>query len=488
MTQVENTVNLLVSIFQFRENIYHHMEVLSLTTKNTTQQLSTAQLGELNKKHFLNPATNPKVLATDGPAVIFAKGNGVNVTSTDGTEYIDGMSMLWNVNLGHGNQELAEAGTSQLSTLACTSSFKGFSNEPAILLAEKLASLAPGDLNSVFYTSGGSESNDTAIKLARFYWELKEKPTKRKFIALTNAYHGVTVAAQTATGLPTFNQFAGSNIDGIVRATAHLLDSELGDKNAPNYENSIRATIEREGADTIAGIIIEPVQGAGGVNIPPEGYLEAVRKICDEFDILFMADEVICGFGRTGKMFGVDNWNVVPDMMSIAKGLTSGYSQLGGVLMNDEIKETLASFDAVIPHGFTYSGHPTACAIGLKNIEIIERENIVENVKAMELELKKGLKFLEDKHSIITNSRAIGLLAAFEIYEDPASGKLFDPTVFPANAIVDECFNRQLILRALGANNQIIALAPPLIINKEEIEKMIQVVDEAITAFTKTLN
>lgn len=452
------------------------------------QQAKTRELAELDKKHFLHPATNPKDFADNGPAIIFAEGKGVTVISTDGKEYIDGMSMLWNVNIGHGNKELAEAGMHQLSTIAYTSQFKGFSNKPAIRLAEKLASLAPGDLNSVFYTSGGSESNDTAIKLARFYWELKEKPTKRKFIALSNAYHGVTIAAQTVTGIPTFHNFSGSAIDGIVRATAFLLDSERGNDNAPNYEESIRAVIEREGANTIAGIIIEPVQGAGGVNIPPDGYLEAIRKLCDEFNILFVADEVICGFGRTGEMFGVNNWNVVPDMMTIAKGLTSGYSQLGGVLLNDEIKQTISSFDAIVPHGFTYSGHPTACAIGLKNIEIMERDHLVENAKNMESELKKGLKFLEEKHRIVTNCRAIGLLAAFELYEDPASGKLFDSTVFPANAVVNACFERQLILRALGTHNQIIAIAPPLIINKEEIEKVIQIIDEAITAFKETLN
>ncbi len=458
-----------------------------MTTKNTTQHSKTVELAELDKKHFLHPATNPKAFVNDGPAIIFAEGQGITVTNTDGEKYIDGMSMLWNVNIGHGNQELAEAGNSQLATLAYTSQFKGFSNEPAIRLAEKLASLAPGDLNSVFYTSGGSESNDTAIKLARFYWELKKQPAKRKFIALNNAYHGVTVAAQTATGIPAFHSFAGSNIDGVIRATAFLTESELGDKKAPNYEDSIRAAIEREGADTIAGIIVEPVQGAGGVNIPPEGYLRAVRNLCDEFNILFLADEVITGFGRTGKFFGVDNWDIVPDMMSIAKGLTSGYTQLGGVMLNDEIKATIDSFDAVVPHGFTYSGHPTACAVALKNIEIMERDRLVENTKNMELELKKGLKFLEEKHPIVTNCRAIGLLAAFELYEDPAKGKQFDPSVFPANAVVDACFERQLILRAVGAHNQIVAIAPPLIINKEEIDKMIGIIDEAITAFRETL-
>lgn len=216
--------------------------------------------------------------------------------------------------------------------------------------------------------------------------------------------------------------------------------------------------------------------------------MKAVRDLCDEFNILFLADEVITGFGRTGKFFGVENWNVVPDMMSIAKGLTSGYTQLGGVMMNDEIKETIASFDAVVPHGFTYSGHPTACAVALKNIEIMERDRIVENTKEMELELKKGLKFLEEKHPIVTNIRAIGLLAAFELYEDPEKGKLFNSTVFPANAVVDACFDRKLILRALGGQNQIVAIAPPLIINKEEINKMIRIIDEAITEFRKTLN
>lgn len=198
-----------------------------------------------------------------------------------------------------------------------------------------------------------------------------------------------------------------------------------------------------------------------------------------------MADEVICGFARTGKLFGVENWDVVPDMMSIAKGVTSGYAQLGGVMVNDEMKATIDGYEAIMAHGFTYSAHVTACAIGLKNIEIIERKNLVDNALAMELYLKKGLAYLEEKHPIITNTRCIGLLAAFELYEDPINGKKFGEKVFPANAVVEECFKRQLILRALGAHNHIVAIAPPLIINREEIEKMIDIIDEAITAFRK---
>lgn len=456
--------------------------------KIITEDYSPTTLSQLDRKHFIHPATNPKEQVSRGPSIIFSEGTGIHVTNRlDGEKYIDGMSMLWNVNLGHGQQEIADAGHEQLSKIAYSSAFKGFSNEPAIQLAEKLASFAPGDLNAVFYTSGGSESNDTALKFARFYWGLKGKPEKRNFIALKSAYHGVTMAAQTATGIPSFHEFAGSTIDGIFHAEPHLLACELGDQDQPNYEQSIRGIIEREGAHTIAAIILEPVQGAGGVNIPPEGYLQAVRKICDEYDILFIADEVICGFGRTGKMFGVDHWNVVPDMMTIAKGITSGYSQLGGVMVNDEIHDTLINYDGVISHGFTYSGHPTACAVGLKNIEIIERDQILDHVQKMELEMEKGLKYLEEQHSIVTKSRTIGLLAAFELYEDPDSNKRFDDSVFPANAVVDACFDRNLILRAVGSYNQTVALAPPLIINQQEIATIIDKVDDAITAFKKTL-
>lgn len=454
-----------------------------MITKNIDQL--TNELIDLDKKHFLHPSTNPMHHANVGPSIIFTKGKGIYVENTLGETFIDGMSMLWNVNLGHGIEELAEVGKEQISKLAYASAFKGFSNEPAIRLSKKLADIAPGDLNSVFYTSGGSESNDTAIKLSRYYWGIKGKPEKSKIIALKNAYHGVTVAAQTATGIPAFHDFARSNIEGVFHATAHLTNCETGDKSDPNFDQSIRGIIEREGADTIAAVLLEPVQGAGGVNIPPEGYLKAIRELCDEHNILFIADEVICGFGRTGKMFGVENWDVVPDLMSIAKGITSGYAQLGGVMINDEVRNTIASMDANLSHGFTYSGHATACAIGLKNIEIMESSGVLENVQDMEVVLQKGLKYLEDTHDIVTNSRAIGLLAAFELYEDREEGKLFDSSVFPANAIVDECFKRKLILRALGPSNEIVAIAPPLIINKQEMEDMINIIDESVGAFKK---
>ncbi|MBP2259008.1 aminotransferase family protein [Virgibacillus alimentarius] len=444
----------------------------------------TKELVELDKRHFIHPTSAPKAAAEDGPSIIFSEGNGIYVNNMDGESYIDGMSMLWNVNIGHGQKELAEAANEQMTKIAYSSAFKGFSNEPAIKLAEKLASLAPGDLNAVFFTSGGSESNDTAFKLSRFYWKLKGKAEKKKIIGMQSGYHGVTQAAQSATGIPATHEFAGSSVEGFYHATPHLTNCELGDKNDPNYENSIRALIEKEGADTVAAVIIEPVQGAGGVNMPPEGYLEAVRKLCDEFNILFIADEVICGFGRTGKMFGIENWNVQPDFMSIAKGITSGYSQLGGVMLSDEIRDTIVNYDGVMAHGFTYSGHPTACAVALKNIEIIERDGLVENTKEMEKEMQKGLAYLEEKHDIVRNCRTLGLLAAFEVY-NPETGEHLDPSLQAAATIVDECFDRKLILRHIGDFR--VAIAPPLVISKQEIEKMIQIIDESITAFKNTL-
>ncbi|WP_079526302.1 aminotransferase family protein [Halobacillus hunanensis] len=455
-----------------------------------TDQLYPAkqsELEELDKRHYLHPTTIPKVHAEQGPKLTFSEGEGIYVRDLNGETYIDGLSMLWNVNLGHGQQELAEVAKEQMTKLAFSSSFAGYSNEPAVRLAEKLAALAPGDLNSVFYTSGGSESNDTAFKLSRFYWSMKGKPEKKKIISIKNGYHGVTIAAQTATAIPLFHDFAGSNISDVFHANPHLVNCERGDKNDPHYESSIRGIVEKEGADTIAAVILEPVQGSGGVHVPPEGYLEAVRELCNEYGILMIADEVICGFGRTGKMFGVQNWGVIPDLMSVAKGISSGYSQLGAVLIKENIRDVLVQYDQVLAHGFTYSGHPTACAVAMKNIEIIERDQIVANTKNMEFELQAGFDFLKDKHPTVTKTRAVGLLAGIELYADRDRGIPFDPSVLPSAEVVEECFTRKLILRALSSNvgRNIVAIAPPLIINKQQIEDIITILDDSISVFEK---
>ncbi|MCL1694914.1 aspartate aminotransferase family protein [Lysinibacillus sp. BPa_S21] len=450
--------------------------------------LSKMELSELDKKHYLHPTTPPRAHYLSGPSTIFTEGKGIYLKDIEGKERIDGVSMLWNVNLGYGNEELAEVAKQQMLKLSYSSSFSGQSNEPAILLAQKVASLAPGDLNVCFFTSGGSESNDTAFKLARFYWKVKGQPEKTKIISLEQSFHGVTVGATSATGIEGFNQFTTSNAPNFLTAAAHALNAELGDKSDPNYSRSIRGIIESEGSDTIAAVILEPIQGAGGVRFPPDGYLQAVRKLCDEHNILLIADEVICGFGRTGKTFGVDNWNIVPDLLCVAKGISSGYAHLGAVIMREHVREAFIQSDEMMFHGFTYSGHPMACAVGLKTLEILERDQIVENSRLRGEELLKGLQYLESNHKYISNVRGLGLLAGIELVRDPENGISFDPTVHAAALYTDICMDLGLQLRYFdwkGTNT--VALAPPLIITSQQVEEIINRMSEALKRFEKQI-
>lgn len=454
----------------------------------TQQELS--ELIEVDKNHLIHPVAVPKLHAATGPKIIFTEGKGIYVKDMTGKTYIDGVSMLWNVNVGHGQKELVDAAQKQMNQIAYSSTFYGYSNEPAIRLAGKIASLTPGDLDTIFFTSGGSESNDTAFKLSRFYWQLKGFKEKKKIISLRRGYHGVTVSAQRATGIDAFRNFSGSSDPDILNAKAHLTECELGDTNHPEYDGCIRSIIEQEGADKIAAVIVEPIQGAGGVHFPPEGYLKALRKLCDEFNVLLIVDEVICGFGRTGEMFGINHWGIVPDLMSIAKGISSGYAQLGGVVMNKKVRDEIINYEQILPHGFTYSGHPTACAVGLKNIEIIERDGLVENADIMGKELKEGFQYLEEKYHFFTKGRAIGLLAGFDIMKDPESNLPFEDSIRAATTIVEKCFEKQLIIRPFdfepGMN--IVAVAPPLIIEKDEVENIIAILDDSLTFFAKKIS
>ncbi|MEK4028551.1 aspartate aminotransferase family protein [Pseudobacillus sp. FSL P4-0506] len=442
-------------------------------------------LVEWDKKHYFHPTTPLKDQQANGPAHIFTKGHGIHVTDVHGNQFIDGVSSLWNVNIGYGRKELADAASEQMMTLAYGSSFFNNSHDVVIRLSKKLASLAPGNLNVSFFTSGGSESNESAIKIVRHYWKMKGQPERKKIIALERSYHGVTMGATSATGVPEFKNMITAIAPDFLHALPYQTECERGDKSAPGYERSIRGLIEKEGPETIAGVILEPVQGVGGIQIPPEGYLKAVRRLCDEYGILMMTDEVITGFGRTGKMFGVEHWDVVPDLMSVAKGITSGYIQLGAVMMTEQLRDELAELsDNVFFHGFTYSGHPTACAVALKNIEIIENEGLVDNAKQMEKELLNGLHYLQDTHKIAAKPRALGLMGGIELLADPDSDTAFDPSVFAAPAVVEECAKRNLILRPLifGGLN-VVAIAPPLIVNKQDIETIIHTLSDSIKAF-----
>lgn len=439
--------------------------------------LMTIQLKEelktLDQKHFLHPTTSIEQQQTQGPAAIFTEGKGIYLKDLEGKSYIDGMSSLWNVNVGHGREEIAEVAKEQMATLAFSSCFASFSNEPAIRLATKIASLTPGDLNTVFFTSGGSESNDTAIKLARHYWLLKGQPARQKIISRTQSYHGVAMGATNATGIQAFRNFTNSPAPDF----HYVYNQSVRD---------LREMIEALGPETVAAFISEPIQGAGGVNIPPEDYFKEVRKLCDEYGILFIADEVITGFGRTGKWFGMEHYGVVPDMMSFAKGVSSGYAQLGGVVISEKIHETYCQLSkGTLMHGYTYSGHALACQVGLKNIDILEREMLIENAASMGEAMLTGFKALQEKYSFIGNVRTIGLLGAIELVKNRETGELFKTAISPI--FVQETMKRGLILRTVTYEQDTVVFAPPLILSKAELNEMLRILDETFEFVRKTI-
>ncbi|UGB32000.1 aminotransferase family protein [Metabacillus sp. B2-18] len=430
------------------------------------------ELTELDKKHFLHPTSPIGQQQKEGPSFIFTEGNGVFLTDMKGNKLIDGMSSLWNVNIGHGREEISDVAKEQMKKLAFSSCFATFSNEPAIRLAAKLAEIAPGDLSTTFFTSGGSESNDTAYKLARHYWVLKGKPNKQKIISRTKSYHGVSMGATSATGLKPFRDFTTS-----IAPDFHYADHFSTE--------SLRNVIEQEGPETVAAFIAEPVQGAGGVHIAPDGYFQEVREICDEYDILFITDEVITGFGRTGTYFGIDHYGVSPDMMCFAKGVTSGYAQLGGVMISETLhKEFKELSTGTLLHGYTYSGHAMACAVALKNIEIIERENLIENAALMGQEMLQGFQSLQEKHSVIGEVRGLGLMGAIEIVKDKQTNEHFESPLAPQ--LVNEAAKRGLILRSVVFDGQdTLVFAPPLIMTKADIDSLISILDDALTSVSK---
>ncbi|MBP1949849.1 aminotransferase family protein [Virgibacillus litoralis] len=440
-------------------------------------------LTELDKRHFIHPTSSIQQQQRDGAKVIMEKGEGIYLTDTNGNVYIDAMSSLWNVNIGHGREELAEVAAQQLKKLAFSSAFSTFSHEPAIKLAEKIASISPAGLNAVFFTSGGSESNDSAIKLVRHYWKIQGKQDRRKIIALKRGYHGVAAASTSVTGIPEFWGMAGHMMTDFTHA-----ETPYGG-NTEKAIASLRQVIEEEGPENIAAILAEPVQGAGGVLIPPADYFKEVRKLCDEYEILFIADEIITGFGRTGKMFGMENWGVTPDMMTFAKGVTSGYIPLGGVVVSDHIHNVLKEKSkGTLFHGFTYSGHPTAAALALKNIEIIEQENLIENSREMGEKLLEGFQKIKENLEIVGDVRTIGLLGAVELVQNPATNKRFAPDLNVAPRVIEALHERGVICRPVTfGGTDIICFAPPIVIDNKQVNTLVEKLYDSVLSVQKQI-
>ncbi len=422
------------------------------------------ELVELDKKHFIHPTSNMKNLQKEGPAFIFTEGDGIYLKDVQGRKLMDSLSSLWNVNIGHGRKELAEVAKEQMEKLAFTSTFNNWSHEPVIRLAAEIAEWTPGDLNATFFTSGGSESNDTAFKTVRHYWKIKGQPEKKKIISRKLSYHGVAMGATSATGIEQFHTFTTS-----IAPDFHYVDSSI---------DALKELIDKEGADTIAAYISEPVQGSGGVNLPPEGYFQEVRKICDEHDILFIADEVICGFGRIGTNFGIEQFGVTPDIITMAKGVTSGYAPLGGMIISERLHhEIIEKTEGNFWHGYTYSGHPTAAAVALKNLEIIKDENLIDHVNVVGKQMLEGFQWIQEQNDNVDNVRGIGLLGAVGLEKASKSADPIGPKV------VAKALEKGLICRSVVYDGQdTLAFAPPFPITSEQMDDMIMIVNESIKA------
>ena len=436
---------------------------------------------ERDRAHLLHPLHHPSAYAK---ARVWVSGDGATLTDSTGRKYIDGLSGLWNVNVGHGRKELGEAARAQMGTLAFSSAYAGGTNEPAIELAAKLSTLMYPSINTFFFTSGGAEASETSFKTARFYWKAVGKPGKFKVISRMRAYHGVTLAAMSATGLPAFWPMFEPRTPGFSHIDApdpyRFVHTDPSVSLGVAAANTLEEAILAEGPDTVAAFIAEPVQGAGGVIVPPDDYFERVRAICTKYDVLLIADEVITGFGRTGRWFGLERYGVEPDIIQFAKGITSGYIPLGGIGVSDRVGEAINSVPPARRwmHAFTYSGHPTCCAVALKNIEILEREALIDRAA------KSGARMLEELRTLesldgVGNVRGLGMMAAVEVVADKATKQLFPAEIGLAQKLTDALLDRGLYTRVAM---DCICVAPPLVTTDGQVDRIVGIIGETVSA------
>jgi putrescine aminotransferase len=451
-----------------------------MTTRLTLTDEEIDRLTALDRAHFFHAATPLQQHAKDGPR-IFIGGEGIYLYDAKGRAFIDGLASLWNVNCGHGRQDIVDAITGQMRQLAFSTSFFGFAHPVGIELAARLATVTPPGLDRFFFVDSGSAANETAIKLARSYHKTRGNPRKVKVISRARAYHGATYGTLSATRLRQYHEHVSPLMDGFLEAPApyryRCEACSLLDDCTEACADSVDALIRREGPDTVAMVIAEPVQAAGGIIVPPPTYLPKLREICRAHDVLLVADEVICGFGRTGRWFGVDNWGVVPDMLTIGKGLTSGYMPLSGVAVSHQIYDVLTTRpeEFTFWQGFTYNAHPGCCAAALQTIEILEKESLVDHAQRMGRRLLDRLRVLEPS-PIVGDVRGLGLLAGVEIVADKRSRAPF-PDGRGSALVRRHCLERGLIVRAISDT---IALCPPLVITESEVDHVANVVIEAV--------
>lgn len=469
------------------------------TATPTPSTRTTAEWQAADAAHYLHPFTDFKALAAKGSRVI-TRADNIYLWDTEGAKILDAMSGLWCVNVGYGQQSLIDAATAQLKQLPFYNSFFQTATPPAIELAELLCEVTPQQFNHVFFSGSGSEGNDTVVRMVRRYWDVLGQPERQVIISRTNAYHGSTVAGASLGGMSAMHAQGGLPIPGILHVGQPFwFEHERKGHAAPLTPEAERASrdafgltaarwledkILEVGADKVAAFIGEPIQGAGGVIVPPATYWPEIQRICERYGILLVSDEVICGFGRTGQWWGCETMGFRPDLMTFAKGVTSGYIPLGGVMVGDRVAQVLIDQGGEFEHGYTYSGHPVACAVALANIRLMQNEGLVDRVRDDTGHyLAQQFLSLSD-HPLVGEAQSIGLMGALQIVKDKARGTCFDPSLAVGMICRGHCFAQGLIMRAVGDR---MIIAPPLVITRSQIDEMVALIRSCLDATLRDL-
>ncbi|MFN4353142.1 aminotransferase [Parvibaculum sp.] len=432
----------------------------------------------------IHPYTNLDTFRTTGPMII-ERGEGIYVFDNGGNKYIEGLAGLWCTSLGYNEKELMEAAAEQYRQIPFTHTFGGKSHERAAEAAERLKAIAPHAASKVLFCGSGSEANDQQVKLVWYYNNALGRTKKKKFISRIRGYHGVTVASASLTGLPANHRDFDLPMAGVIHTDCphyyrYAEPGETEDEFTTRLAKNLEETIIREDPDTVAAFIAEPIMGAGGVVVPPAGYFEKIQAVLKKYDVYFIADEVICGFGRTGNMFGSETFNMKPDSISVAKALSSAYFPIAAVTVGEEMYQAMIEESrkiGIFGHGFTYTAHPVGAAIAAKTLEIYEKRNIVGHVRSVQPTFEARVARLAD-HPLVGHTRACGLIGAIELVANKSDKRAFDPAAGIGAAVVAAAQRNGLILRALAGD--IVAFCPPLIITNEQVNEMFDAVEKAL--------
>ena len=437
------------------------------------ERYDTAGWQALDRQHFLHPFTDHKSLHEHGTRVI-TRADGVYLWDSEGVRLLDAMAGLWCVNVGYGRHELADVAAAQMRELPYYNNFFKTANPPAIALSALLAEVTPPQFSRVFYAGSGSEANDTIVRLVRRYRDVRGEPKRKTIISRWQGYHGSTVAGASLGGMSAMHEQGDLPIPGIVHIDppywyglgGDLSQEEFGLKAARLLEEKILEL----GPETVTAFIGEPIQGAGGVIIPPMNYWPEIERICRKYGVLLVADEVICGFGRTGNWFGCETFGFKPDLMAMAKGMSSGYLPIGGVMVSDELANTLIAEGGEFYHGYTYSGHPACSAVAERNIRIIRDEGLVERVRTDTGPYLQARWRELGEHPLVGEARGVGFIGALELVKDKATRTRFDPLGEVGTVCRDFCFKNGLVMRAVWDT---MIMSPPLIMTRAEIDEFI---------------